>query len=143
MGKVYDHEGSEVFSMGIENMSSPEKLANFIQKTPSTSNYVLAYTYITIHLLARKIQTIMDSKRQKYDSATSKTKTLEQWYNAIDKSHTEKDLLLQLLSRREGYENYKIETFGNSTSAKGNLYYKDDSAEEGARPLELFGRWQK
>lgn len=133
VGKVYDHEGSEVFSMGIENMSSPEKLANFIQKDPEHFKLCLGVCLYNNPSMARKIQTIMDSKRQKYDSATSKTKTLEQWYNAIDKA-IPKDLLLQLLSRREGYENYKIETFGNSTSAKGNLYYKDDSAEEGRDP---------
>lgn len=119
--------------MGIENMSSPEKLANFIQKDPEHFKLCLGVCLYNNPSMARKIQTIMDSKRQKYDSATSKTKTLEQWYNAIDKA-IPKDLLLQLLSRREGYENYKIETFGNSTSAKGNLYYKDDSAEEGRDP---------
>lgn len=130
VGKVYDHEGSEVFSMGIENLSSPDKLANFIQKDPEHFKLCLGVCLYSNPSMARKIQTIMESKRQKYDTATNQNRTIEEWYKAIDKA-IPKDLLLQLLSRREGYENYKIRTSGNSVNAKGNLYYKDDSAEEG------------
>lgn len=128
VGKVYQGMASEVYSMALEQMSSPDKIANFINKDIEHFNLFIGCCLHKNPELKRKIDRLCESASTQNESNQAKQQSREAWLDAIKKAMPA-DFFLDVLTQREGYDNYRIEgkTYKtNSASGNGWLYCKNE-----------------
>lgn len=114
VGKVYQWPASEVYSMAIENMSSPERIINFLQNDPEHFKLFLGVCLHKDQELAKRIKQIADTAAQRYNNNIDKEKKEKIWQSIISKSIKNIELPLEkLLTSSTPYEGFKLWVRGN------------------------------
>lgn len=73
-GKDYAQGATEIFSMGVEAFSSPEKLALFLKRDPQTVEFVRGYLKSPMDMMQRLHLSMRQSARQVKETGTAEIK---------------------------------------------------------------------
>lgn len=121
VGKYYSHGASEVFSMGLQCLASPQCLAMLAEKDPEHFNLTLGICRRANPALAKQLS---DATAQ----VTARSKEMDRnkvWKKALDKVSGPD--FGKLLADEEGYKDYWVYSWGRG----GTLYHMQDNGDWG------------
>lgn len=132
VGKVYQCPASEVYSMAIENMASPDQIINFIEKDPEHFNLFLGVCLHKNPELADRIKKIAEIAAERYKKSVDTERNQKQWHDTIYRTIKPiEDNLVKLLTSSGYYEGFKLVIWRNMAeleyhideNSKCNVYY--------------------
>jgi len=115
VGKNYGAYASEVYSMALQQMSSPESLAEFMKKDIDHFNLFLGqclHKSQELQYLTKKYQDVAKANHIKAQTYSDRKKA---WENSIKKAMP-REFFEETLKQSGGYENLKIETWGDKAA---------------------------
>lgn len=83
VGKVYRDGTTEVFSMGVENLSDPVKLATMIAKDPEMAAMIIGYLKADLSPATKALQKLQNSKAGENQAKREESKN--EYQDAVDK----------------------------------------------------------
>lgn len=114
VGKVYQWPASEVYSMAIENIASPDQIINFIENDPEHFNLFLGVCLHKNPELAERINKIAEIAAERYKKIVDTERNQKQWHDTIYKAIKPiEDNLVKLLTSSDYYEGFKLVIWRN------------------------------